>query len=401
MSSIATADPPGSLEAGVWHVWVDYDGPVDRLELRMSSAGARPAATVLTKTLDLEAVIAPEVYVGFTAATGGSFARHEILSFYFHNDAIPGGIDLDREDYVQAPAQVTLSASPNTIPADGTTSSTIEATARDVGGRPMPGQTITFTTDLGTVDPLSAVTDGRGVATTSLSASTTGTATVRGTATGGAYGQVQVALSAPTPPLVTLAASPPAIPADGSTTSTISATVQSAGGTLLFGQTVSFTTDLGTLDPPSAVTDKNGVATARLSATTAGTATVRGTTASGAYGEVQVAVTPSAPAPPLVTLAAAPSAIPADGKMTSTISATVQTASGTLLFGQTVSFTTDLGTVDPPLAVTDKNGVATTRLSGSTAGTATVRGTIASGAHGEVQVKLASDFNIYLPLVVR
>jgi hypothetical protein len=194
MSSIATADPPGnppsSLEAGVWHVWVDYDGPADLLELRMSSAGTRPAATVLTKTLDLEAVIAPDVYVGFTAATGGHFARHEILSFYFNNDYMPGGITPDEATYIQAPVQVTLSASPTSIPAGGT--STISATAQDLSAAPMAGQVITFTTNLGTVNPLSAVTDGSGVASTYLSATVPGTATVRGTVIGGAYGEVDV-----------------------------------------------------------------------------------------------------------------------------------------------------------------------------------------------------------------
>ncbi len=193
--SLVTASPPddASLESGIWHVWVDYDGLSDALEVRMNTSNSRPTTATLTSSIDLEAVFGPDVYVGFTSATGTAWAYHEILSFYFNNDYIPGGINPDTETYTQAPTQVDLSASPASIPANGIATSAILATVRSVDGSLLPNQAITFTTDLGTLNPLVAITDSNGVAATTLSATTTaGVATVRGTSAGGAYGEAEI-----------------------------------------------------------------------------------------------------------------------------------------------------------------------------------------------------------------
>ncbi len=81
---------------------------------------------------------------------------------------------------------VTITATPGTIYADGTTQSTIVATARDINGNPVgTGYNISFTTDLGTISPASGVTDANGQVTTYLTSGTPGTATVRATADGG------------------------------------------------------------------------------------------------------------------------------------------------------------------------------------------------------------------------
>ncbi len=197
MTSLKTANPPGNLESGIWHVWVDYDGLSDLLEVRMDDTISRPVSAVLTDTIDLAAAFDPDVFVGFTAATGGSYERHEVLSFYFHNDYLPGGIIPGTHTYHQAPAQVTIAATPQIIPADGTTTSTISATALDVLGTPLAGFSITFDTDLGAINPLTAISGPDGVATAHLSSSTIGTANVRATAIGGAYAEVNVVIDPP------------------------------------------------------------------------------------------------------------------------------------------------------------------------------------------------------------
>ncbi len=122
------------------------------------------------------------------------------LSFYFHNDYLPGGITPGPHTYQQAPAQVTTTAVPGTIPADGTSTSTIVATALDVLGAPQEGFSITFETDLGVIDPLVAVTGADGVATATLSSMTAGTTNVRATAIGGAYGDTTVLIDPYDPP---------------------------------------------------------------------------------------------------------------------------------------------------------------------------------------------------------
>ena len=74
---------------------------------------------------------------------------------------------------------ITLSASPQTLPAAGGASQVV-ANVMDAGGSPVGGVPVTFTTDHGSVTPTTATTDGNGNATTVLS--TTATAKVSATA---------------------------------------------------------------------------------------------------------------------------------------------------------------------------------------------------------------------------
>ena len=85
---------------------------------------------------------------------------------------------------------ITLSASPQTLPASGGASQ-IVANVADAGGSPIGGVPVIFTTDHGTVSPTSATTDGNGNATTVLS--TTATAMV--TATAGAVSATAVTVN--------------------------------------------------------------------------------------------------------------------------------------------------------------------------------------------------------------
>lgn len=198
VTSLQTADVTsiGTLDAGgVFHAWLDYNGPSDALEVRLSANSTRPASATLSRTIDLESIVGADVFVGFTAATGGAWSQHEIVSFYFNNDFIAGGITPTTETYTSAPTTVTLTAAPTSIQANGSATSTISATAKNVSGSPLSGQTIQFTTNLGTVSPTSAVTNSSGIATTYLSGTNLGTATVRGTAQGGAYGETNVSLT--------------------------------------------------------------------------------------------------------------------------------------------------------------------------------------------------------------
>jgi hypothetical protein len=74
---------------------------------------------------------------------------------------------------------ITLSAAPNSLPAAGGASQVV-ANVVDSSGGPVGGVPVTFTTDHGSVSPVTASTDGNGNATTVLS--TTATAKVSATA---------------------------------------------------------------------------------------------------------------------------------------------------------------------------------------------------------------------------
>jgi len=101
-SKSKVAAPFSLIDGTLYHAWVDYDGRQDTLQVRLSATDARPSAPTLSYKIDLESIIAPDVFVGFTAGTGSCWERHEISSFYFHNDEVIGGIDPSGDTYVSA-----------------------------------------------------------------------------------------------------------------------------------------------------------------------------------------------------------------------------------------------------------------------------------------------------------
>jgi glucose/arabinose dehydrogenase len=65
----------------VYHAWVDYNGVSDSLAVYLSNSLTKPLYLLLETTIDLEAVVGPKVYFGFTAATGARINAHQILSW--------------------------------------------------------------------------------------------------------------------------------------------------------------------------------------------------------------------------------------------------------------------------------------------------------------------------------
>lgn len=145
---------------------------------------------------------------------------------------------------------------------------TVQLTSNNAG---VPGNTVTFETTRGTLSTLSAVTDGNGRATTSISSNNAGPAviTAKTTDTTGSpiQAQVQINFVATTPTQMTLQATPATVsvnvPPNTDQKSTITATVRDAAFNLVKGVTVTFTlTDVtgGSISPASAVTDEFGQA---------------------------------------------------------------------------------------------------------------------------------------------
>ena len=71
-----------------------------------------------------------------------------------------------------------VSSSPSSVPADGSSISTVTAVYEDVYGNPVYGATINFSTDLGTLSSASAVTDNTGSASVNIKSAVAGTASV-------------------------------------------------------------------------------------------------------------------------------------------------------------------------------------------------------------------------------
>ena len=186
---------------------------------------------------------------------------------------------------------ITLTASATALPVNGSTD--VIAQVIEAGGTPPhSGTLITFTTNLGTVQPSEAETDLSGrVIVKYLAGSGSGTATITaisGGVSASGTNAIKIAVGSAAVGGIALSANPTTLPANGGTT-TIAAVVNDSGGNALPGVPVTFSTDNGSLGTSVVTTDTNGRAqttlatsrTAKVTAT-AGVATTSGTTTTAA-----------------------------------------------------------------------------------------------------------------------
>jgi hypothetical protein len=294
--------------------------------------------------------------------------------------------------YTQPAASVTVTADPAALPADGKSVAKISALVLTAVPNPIPpppsrpvadGSLVTFTvqtlqqagqnpspgtfTDSGTATTTAYTTNG--MANAFLKASDA-TGTVRVTATAGAVsGTVQMAYLARTAQILELSANPQGIPADNTSTSTITAILRDAIGSPVTGTAIDFRTDLGTLSTTSATTDANGRASVTLRAgTTSGIATIVATTGT-LIATVQVRLTSGVPAQmwlvitlPSYALAAtnglpSPSGVATSAQVTARV---VDRFSNPVIDGTNVFFRSDVGQITA--TATTQNGAATATL---------------------------------------
>jgi hypothetical protein len=178
----------------------------------------------------------------------------------------------------------TTSSTTPTTPAAGTpgtgTTGTTSTTSTGAGTPVQNGTLVSFTTTIGRIEPSEARTNNGQVRVRFFAGTQSGTATITAFS-GGASGKLEnLKVGAAAVERVVLSASPQTLPPGGGT-STITARVEDASGLGLSGIPVTFTTDNGSLNPPTATTDSSGVATTSLNAprTAKVTASVAGKTA--------------------------------------------------------------------------------------------------------------------------
>jgi len=184
----------------------------------------------------------------------------------------------------------------------------------------------------------------------------------------------KVPLLAPSGSTIQLTSLATALPANG-TTDVIAQVIEASGTPPHSGTAVSFTTNLGSVQPSEGETDINGRVTVKFVAGGSnGTATITaisgGVSASGTNA-IKIAVGSAAAG--RVAVNANPTIIPALGG-SSLISATVFDINGNALGGVQVSFGTTAGSLDSVLVTTDVSGTAATTL--RTSSTATVTATV-------------------------
>lgn len=189
----------------------------------------------------------------------------------------------------------------------------------------------------------------------------------------------KVALLAPTNSTITLTVSTTVVPLNGSA-DVVASVVERAGTAVHDGTVVTFTATFGRIEPTEART-QGGRARARFVGTSSGKATITASSGS-ATAEVKDILVGGAAAGS-VALRANPATLPQTGGSTE-IFAVVRDASGNLLPGAPVSFTTDQGILSATAAVTNEAGEATVRL--TTNRDATVTATVISGVTATTKV---------------
>jgi len=174
---------------------------------------------------------------------------------------------------------ITLVSSTNVLPINGstdlvavliengTTSGGTGGTGGSASGTPVHnGTLVTFTTNLGRIEPSEARTVNGRVTVSLVADGRSGTATVSAFS-GSATKTLDVKIGAAAAERVSVIASPASVPANGGT-ATISARVEDVAGNPLVGVPVTFTTSAGTLTAQSVLTNEGGFATTFLSTTT-------------------------------------------------------------------------------------------------------------------------------------
>jgi hypothetical protein len=232
---------------------------------------------------------------------------------------------------------ITLSTATSALGFNGTAD--VSAQVLEAAGTPPhSGTHITFSTNLGSVEPAEVQTDVNGRATTRFFAGTSsGIATIIATSGGAsvaAANAVKIAVGSAAVSAVVASANPSVVSSRGGN-STISAKVTDAGGNALNGIPVTFTTDAGSMSESVSNTNSQGIATSILS--TNRTAKV---TATAGIPTTTTTPPPSGGSGTGTTTTTAPSSSTVTVTVNTTASITLNPPSPTSpQVGQTVSFT--------------------------------------------------------------
>ncbi|WP_123784586.1 YrIlm family inverse autotransporter adhesin [Yersinia pseudotuberculosis] len=265
----------------------------------------------------------------------------------------PATVTLNGDSGNLSTTNTTLVAAPVNIEANNSDTSVVTLTLRDNNNNPVTGQTVAFASTLGT---LGNVTEqASGVYTATLTAGTvSGVASLNVNVGGSALGvtPATVTLNGDSGNLSTtnstLVAAPVNIEANNSDTSVVTLTLRDNNNNLVTGQTVAFTSTLGTLG--NVTEQASGVYTATLTAgTVSGVASLNVNVGGSALGVTPATVTLNGDSGNLSTthstLVAAPVSIEANGSDTSVVTLTLRDNNNNPVTGQTVTFTSTLGTL--------------------------------------------------------
>ncbi|MEM8256047.1 invasin domain 3-containing protein [Morganella morganii] len=296
-----------------------------------------------------------------------------------------------------------LTATPDTIVADGKNGSALKLILRDVNGNLITGQTVLFSTALGNTAITGDAEAQGGTYTATLKGTTAGTATIKvslnGTELTGLTKDVTL-IGDKTNPDITkseLTATPDTIVADGQDGSALKLILRDVNGNLITGQTVELKTALENTVITMTPGDQDGVYTATLKGTKAGTATVtvtvNGTELAGLTKDVTLIGDKNNPDSSKSELVVTPETITADDTDTSALKLILRDVNNNLITGQTVEFSTALANTTITGKPEAPQGTYNAVLKGKTAGNAEIKVKVNGADFGVASktVKLIAD----------
>ncbi|VEE71100.1 YrIlm family inverse autotransporter adhesin [Yersinia pseudotuberculosis] len=370
------------------------DTSVVTLTLRDNNNNPVTGQTVaFTSTLGTLGNVTEQASGLYTATlTAGTVSGVASLSVNVGGTALgvtPATVTLNGDSGNLSTTNSTLVAAPVNIEANSSDTSVVTLTLRDNNNNPVTGQTVAFTSTLGTLGNVTEQASGlytatltagtvSGVASLSVSVNSTALGVTPATVTlNGDSGNLSTTNS-------TLVAAPVNIEANSSDTSVVTLTLRDNNNNPVTGQTVAFTSTLGTLG--NVTEQASGVYTATLTAgTVAGVASLSVNVGGNALGVTPATVTLNGDSGNLSTtnstLVAAPVNIEANSSDTSVVTLTLRDNNNNPVTGQTVAFTSTLGTLGN---VTEQaSGVYTATLTaGTVSGVASLSVSVGSSALG-------------------
>jgi adhesin/invasin len=331
------------------------DSPTDFGSVNVSGA------TTLSGTLVAYTNYTPAPTATVTVMTTGGlstqFGAEDYQGYANWTTAYPtNDVELTFKSLAVSPSQSKIVADPLSVPADGTTSSTVTVTLLDSSDNPVEGKTVSITPSPGTGSVITVVND---VTNAAGQAVFTVTDTHVETVVYGATdvtdnielpGSADVTFTAGTvsPTNSTIGAAPTSVPADGVSSSTITVTLRDGSNNPVEGKTVALAGNAGgnsVITPVDDVTNAAGQATFTVTDTVVEVATYSATdTTDGIVvsGTAQVGFTsPSGPSAANSTVVATPTSVMDDGTSFTTITVTIRDGTDQPLDGQNVALSQD------------------------------------------------------------
>lgn len=353
-------------------------------------------AWISVKVVDGKGSALPDVMVNFSATVGTISSSQEmtdkngvavvsLTSVASSSDVVSTvtarvGTQSISTDVVFEGVDMTVSALPTTILADGRSTSTISVILKRTTSKiAIANAVVEFATTLGTI-PNQATTNSQGVAEVKLTSShSVGIASVTATYGSAIQKTVTVTFQESVPTYLEVTATPPVLPADGQSQSVIRATVTDANrNPVPDGTVVLFEIQSGTGTLERQKTTSNGIATSTLTAGTQPGTTVIQVSVGSLIKTISVVYTVGEVAQVIVTAQDETgnpiTSLPADGKTNAVIQARVLDAQGNPVSGKQVTFSASIGDITPT-AMTNSQGIATAQFSSGVVGTATVTAT--------------------------